>query len=225
MTEAEWLACTDPEKMMTFLWKSEKITGRKRRLFGVAVCRRIRHYLTDERSRTAVEVAERYADGEATLEELTVAYDVAFDVADALTESKDASADAFTHAVWAAGSATHAAWAADLASHPQWIGGGVALEAAQAAVRENENVTQADLVRCIIGSPFSPIAFDPNWLTSNVVELARTIYDDRAFDRMAILADALEEAGCHDPDILDHCRQPGEHVRGCWVVDLILGKK
>lgn len=89
MTETEWLACTDAEKMMKFLWKSEKITDRKRRLFGVAVCQRIWNYLTDERSRTAVEVAAKYADGEATLEELTSAYDAAFDVADALTESKD----------------------------------------------------------------------------------------------------------------------------------------
>jgi hypothetical protein len=58
-----------------------------------------------------------------------------------------------------------------------------------------------------------------------VVTLAKSIYEDRAFDRLPILADALEESGCHDPDILAHCRQPGEHVRGCWVVDLLLGRE
>jgi hypothetical protein len=58
-----------------------------------------------------------------------------------------------------------------------------------------------------------------------VARLARGIYDDRAFDRLPILADALEDAGCHDTAILDHCRQPGPHVRGCWVVDLLLGKE
>jgi hypothetical protein len=63
------------------------------------------------------------------------------------------------------------------------------------------------------------------WLTPTVETLATTIYDQRAFDRLPILADALEEAGCTDADILSHCRQPGVHVRGCWVVDLILGKE
>jgi hypothetical protein len=55
-------------------------------------------------------------------------------------------------------------------------------------------------------------------------KIARAIYDGRAFERMPILADALEDAGCGDADILRHCREPGEHVRGCWVVDLLLGK-
>ena len=61
--------------------------------------------------------------------------------------------------------------------------------------------------------------------TSTVINLAQAIYDDRAFDRMPILADALEDAGCDNADILAHCRQPGEHFRGCWVVDLVLGKR
>src|SRR5262245_47213544 len=74
-------------------------------------------------------------------------------------------------------------------------------------------------------SPFRPVAVDPGWLTPSVVELARTIYDQRAFDQMPDLADALERAGCDNPEILAHCRQPGEHVRGCWVVDLLLGKE
>jgi hypothetical protein len=71
--------------------------------------------------------------------------------------------------------------------------------------------------------PFCP-KVDPAWLTAKVVALAQAIYDDRAFDRLPILADALEDAGCTNQDILAHCRQPGEHVRGCWVVDLLLGK-
>jgi hypothetical protein len=58
-----------------------------------------------------------------------------------------------------------------------------------------------------------------------VVKVAQAIYDERAFDRMSILADALEEAGCTDQDILAHCRSGGDHVRGCWVVDLVLGKE
>jgi hypothetical protein len=79
-------------------------------------------------------------------------------------------------------------------------------------------------LRDIFGNPFKPVSVDRAWLTSNVIGLAETIYADRAFDRLPILADALEDAGCDNADILNHCRQPGEHVRGCWVVDLVLGK-
>ena len=80
-------------------------------------------------------------------------------------------------------------------------------------------------VRCIFGSPFHHVAVDPAWRTATVTSLAQAIYADRAFDCLPILADALEDAGCTSRDILDHCRQPGEHVRGCWVVDLVLGKE
>ena len=84
------------------------------------------------------------------------------------------------------------------------------------------------LLREVFGNPFGPLTIDPLWLAWNggtVTTLAQSIYDDRAFDRLPIMADALEEAGCTNADILAHCRQPGEHVRGCWVVDLILGKE
>jgi hypothetical protein len=84
---------------------------------------------------------------------------------------------------------------------------------------------QAELLRCIFGNPFSPVTPEPAWRTSNAVGLAQAIYDDRAFDRMPILSDALEDAGCTNEGILNHCRQPGVHVRGCWVIDLILGKE
>jgi len=79
-----------------------------------------------------------------------------------------------------------------------------------------------------VGNPFRPAPhIDPAWLAGNggtVPKLARAIYDERAFDRLPVLADALEDAGCTDADILTHCRSGGEHVRGCWVVDLLLGK-
>lgn len=66
---------------------------------------------------------------------------------------------------------------------------------------------------------------DTSWLTTTSIAIAECISDDRAFDRLPILADALQDAGCEDADILDHCRSDGQHVRGCWVVDLVLGKK
>jgi hypothetical protein len=84
--------------------------------------------------------------------------------------------------------------------------------------------TLAHLARDIFGNPFRSVTVNATWFTTNVLALAQAIYDDRAFDRMPILGDALEDAGCDNADILKHCREPAEHVRGCWVVDLVLGK-
>jgi hypothetical protein len=86
---------------------------------------------------------------------------------------------------------------------------------------------QAGLLHEIFGNPFRPAALDPSWLAWHdgaVRKMARAIYDERRFADLPILADALEDAGCAEAAILAHCREPGEHVRGCWVVDLLLGK-
>ncbi|OWK42944.1 hypothetical protein FRUB_02543 [Fimbriiglobus ruber] len=79
------------------------------------------------------------------------------------------------------------------------------------------------LLRDIVGNPFRPVIFDFTWLTSTVVALARQMYDGRDFSLMPILADALQDAGCDNEAILNHCRCDGPHVRGCWVVDACLG--
>jgi hypothetical protein len=92
-------------------------------------------------------------------------------------------------------------------------------------VRREEKRHHAALARDIFGNPFRPVEFDARWRTSDVVGLARAIYDDRAFERMPILADALMDAGCEHEEIIGNCRGDGPHVRGCWVVDLILDKK
>ena len=83
---------------------------------------------------------------------------------------------------------------------------------------------QAALLRDIFGNPFRPVAFDPTWCTADSLTIAGRMYESRDFSAMPILADALEEAGCTNPDVLLHCREPGVHVRGCWVVDGVLGK-
>ncbi|MBN9518636.1 hypothetical protein J0H58_08980 [bacterium] len=82
----------------------------------------------------------------------------------------------------------------------------------------------ASLIRCIFGNPFRPVALDPVWRTEAVVALATGIYAERAFERLSVLADALEDAGCVNSGVLEHCRSDGPHARGCWVVDLQLGK-
>jgi hypothetical protein len=100
-----------------------------------------------------------------------------------------------------------------------------ALVLAQRAASDN-SVGQSDTLRDIFGPlPFRPIAVDPRWLTSTVKNLANSIYTDRAFEKMPILGDALEDAGCDNQEPLNHCRQPGEHTRGCWVLDKVLGRE
>ncbi|HEV3436705.1 MAG TPA: hypothetical protein VG122_05060, partial [Gemmata sp.] len=84
---------------------------------------------------------------------------------------------------------------------------------------------QARLARCVFGNPFRPITINSSWLTSTVLALANGIYEEKAFDRMPILADALQDAGCDNENILNHCRQPGDHIRGCWAIDLLLAKQ
>jgi len=81
------------------------------------------------------------------------------------------------------------------------------------------------ILRCLFGNPFRPATLEPAWQTATVHGLAQAIYEERGFDRLPILADALEEAGCTNADILAHCRGSGSHARGCWVVDLLLGKE
>jgi hypothetical protein len=76
-----------------------------------------------------------------------------------------------------------------------------------------------------MGNPFCPVAIDPSWLTDTVKAVAQTIYQERRFTDMPILADALEEAGCVNQDLLDHCRGQGPHAIGCWAVDLVLAKE
>jgi hypothetical protein len=90
---------------------------------------------------------------------------------------------------------------------------------------EELQAEQSTFVRDIFGNPFRPVAVDPSWQTSTVVALANGVYQEKAFDRLPILADALEDAGCDCADVLEHLRGDGPHVRGCWVVDLLLGKE
>jgi hypothetical protein len=218
MTEAEWLTCTDPQKMMEFF--RGKASDRKLRLFAVACCRRVWHLLVDKRSLKAVEVAERFADSAATEQELEAvrqgAWEFALHVVHEDERFFDLDADALN-------AADAPAWAAEWSLDPRRV-----VVAAQRALGTTEGKAQADLIRCIVGNPCRIVTLNPSWVLWNdgtVAQIAQGIYEDRAFDRLPILADALEDAGCHEADILSHCRQAKEHVRGCWVVDLVRAKK
>ena len=99
----------------------------------------------------------------------------------------------------------------------------VAEHAAEGNGAQNEPAVQAVLIRCIFGNPFRPVVFNPAWRTDTAVILAQQMYDSRDFGAMPILADALQDAGCEDEQVLSHCRDAGPHARGCWVVDGVLG--
>jgi hypothetical protein len=146
MTEAEWLASGDAQRLLAYLESRGMVTDRKQRLFADALSDRLNDYpLRGEAVRT------------------------------------------FT-----------------------WI--------------ETEKQTVATILRDIFGNPFRPVAFDPMWRTDTAVSVAQQMYESRDFGAMPILADALQDAGCDNDDILNHCRGSGPHVRGCWVVDLVLRK-
>ena len=113
------------------------------------------------------------------------------------------------------GAAECAAW-----SSPQWSSPQSSRPQASAKL-----AFQARILRDIFGNPFRPVVFSPSWRTSTAVALASQMYESRDFSAMPILADALQDAGCDSADVLDHCRGPGPHVRGCWVVDLVLEKE
>jgi len=240
MTEEQWLSCTNPMPMLDFL--RGKASDRKVRLFACACCRRIWHLLTDV-SRKAVEVAEQYADGLVTSEELSDPWPLHLPnpMPSIPAEWSNAKAEA------SGGDATRLAAAKDTRTMgivfftwvARYAAGAVAWKIVGAAKNSTHaaswasawNQTEADeyeeqvwLLRDILGNPFRPASLGPSWLTPDVITLAGHIYQDRAFCHLPELADALEDAGCHDPDILGHCRGEGEHVRGCWVVDLVLGK-
>jgi hypothetical protein len=196
MTEAEWLACTDPQKMLNHLelpfkngirpaWVPPIVSERKVCLFLAACHERSedklpRHMKTDNR------FEGRAAEATGPISDPT------------------GSAVGMTTALY---------------------GSGLALGAGVLGSLNPE--CQCTLLRCIFGNPFRPVTLNPTVLTWNggtVPRMAQAIYDDRRFSDLPILADALEEAGCDNPDILAHCRSEGPHVRGCWVVDMILGK-
>jgi hypothetical protein len=230
VTEEQWLAgATNPTWMVNAI--RDKVTPRKLRLFAVACVRLFlpgaRDAYRDEAAR-AVGIAERFAEGIASADELEAAYresrpfmapetDLVYAVHDACNP------DARVAAVDITGSATRVAVGNWLDAHP---GSRYRSPEASAAER-SESVRQAALARCIFGNPFRPATVAPGWLTWHdgvVRQIAQAIYDEAGFDRLAILADSLEDAGCTDEGWLAHCREAVVHGRGCWVVDLILEK-
>ncbi len=200
MTEAEWLACKNPEAMLSTLEKTG--SSRKLRLFMAGVCRHgWDHYGIPAIDR-ALATTDRFADGresEGWVDQLR----------------SRCGASSF----W--GIPTGSLLCAPTQESTAIRG---FIDALKDSVW-TEKTTLAYFLHDAFGNPFRPVPFSPSWRTSTAVALAAQMYESRDFGAMPILADALQDAGCDSTDVLDHCRGPGPHVRGCWVVDLILGKE
>ena len=224
MTETEWLGSSDPTAMLAAL--GDGASHRKLRLFMVACCRRVWHALEDEDYRQdAVVVAERFADGLASADELAGHFgDLtdgnpvhAWDDCVNVTVADFAEFDAISCAQAEAFETTIKAYGEDYDRKEE--------------VERSEGAAQARLLRCIFGNPFHPVSFAPAWRTADVTALAEAAYQRRRMpagtlqrSRLAVLADAVEEAGCTTAALLGHLRERGPHVRGCWAIDLALGR-
>jgi hypothetical protein len=241
MTEAEWLTCQDAREMLGRC--PHGFSPRKMRLFTVACCRCSRQLLLNADLRAAVDLAEQFADGNASEQEMAAAYRRADTYA---VMSHDGEAEREIHR-WCE------AVAVLIATRTGNTDGGDAVwHINRATNRRSIDRKMAELLRDIVGNPYRAMSlvrphpewltpkvleaipawpefderwFNPAWLTSDVLALARGIYAEKAFDRMPILADALQDAGCDNEQVLNHCRYAKQvHVRGCWVVDLLLEK-
>jgi hypothetical protein len=246
MTEAEWLACVEPQKMITSVcvWRLHTFselagdlsgrrnnTDRQFRLFACASMRLAWHLMTNPNGRRAVALAEHYADGEVSSEELVTvraqiesfsALGRTHRIANRLARLISVNVMRIRPTEAGIGVTDHYARLAALRS---------ALEATNLLLAENledllwPGYQLSNIFRDIFGNPFRSVSFFPEWRTDTAVALAQQMYDSRDFSAMPILGDALQDAGCENEEILAHCRGRGPHVLGCWVIDLVLAKQ
>jgi hypothetical protein len=251
MDENRWNVCDDPSPMLAFLRETGRASDRKMRLFAVACLRRVHSFFTDARSQRAVEVLERFADGRAYADEMRSAAVAAGAADQDAAVAADDIDDPFTAEAYALVAASNAAHAANLAIVNAEAAAEFAANAAPASdpradgtedgnlfitLRAAERAAQAALLRDLFGSgPGRPLpSIAPGVLTWNngaVGRLAWAAYEERHLPsglldpaRLAVLADALEEAGLSDAELLGHLRGPGPHVRGCFALDATLEK-
>lgn len=245
MTEAKWLKCSNIWELTEFL--HERQDERRLRLFAYACSQRFLSEQSEEIFHRALKAVERRAEGNCSDEELQEIHRIILDrINDLESTLRNAEgiivsnqrlsiANAFLCAVSPhfTRKEVSAGIVSTIGSLVFYVRSSVAApvwELTQSReetdkIEEAESVFQVSLVKELFGNPFRSAAFSPESRTDTAVALARQMYDSRDFSAMPILADALQDAGCDNDDILNHCRGEGPHVRGCWVVDLVLGKE
>jgi hypothetical protein len=243
MTEGEWLACNDPQRMVIPL--KGKVSNRKIRLFLVACARLVWNQIPDASLRTGVEPDDPRYDWLAMAMEMRRAVEVGEKYADGLalaSERESSNTQLGRHSLLMQTTIHQVARMMGLTYNHFTAIFGLCFCAVLPRSGLNRLETtdhwqagllltaqhQPSLLRDIIGNPLRPVFIDPSCLAWNdaiIPSIAEGIYAERAFGRMPILHDALLDAGCNDEVLLSHCRNPEGHVRGCWALDLILGKE
>ncbi len=228
MDEATWLACTDLTPMLAFLQTSGLASARKLRLLAVACCRGAGRLFSLKRLQAAVLASELYADGLLTAEELENARSAVARLAERAFRTH-IRALPWTIPVqnkFARYAAMQVA-SRDIDEVLEVVGSGLVVGKTRADYEQKlrqKQVRQSAWLRDIFGNPFQRTLLSSSWRTTNVTTLANAIYQEHNFEDLPILADAVEEAGCTDAAVLGHLRGAGPHVRGCWALDLVLGK-
>jgi hypothetical protein len=219
-----WNTSTDPDRMLTAA--ADHLSDRKLLLFGCACARRVWARLP-ELVRPAIPLIEAAAEvkgqrrrHQAIREAISGSVGTVAGWMIPILQSQLNLPDVVANA---ARLLRYREWATDIA--PDELDATEYLNPLLNFSPQRDHPQQAALLRCVAGYPLDPPAFDPAWQTSDAVSLAAGIYAEEAFDRLPILADALMDAGCSDDRLLSHLRSAGPHVRGCWVVDLVLGKR
>jgi hypothetical protein len=251
MTEQEWLTGTDLRDMLAFMKTKRRYTRRTLTLLGAAGCRRLTNLFPGPVCLEAIEAAEAFADRAIDAAQLQATHEGLLAARERIAPDSGRSdppvpvfpVESINAVHWLTGPkekdvhhaiglssevlglvAVHAAGKMpdalpyeaipDFWSEPEF-------ETANDAAR----AVESGFLRDIFGNPFRRVRFDKKWRADTALALARQMYESRDFSPMPILADAFQDAGCNHPDVLAHCRSEGPHVRGCWVVDLVLGKK
>jgi hypothetical protein len=223
MQQRTWLKCTNPYSMLVHLGGAA--SDRKLRLFSCACCRRAWGFARDKRLDQVLALVEGYADGRVKERERGRANQIG--VAILQSSKHDDPEQCLGGELWRASKKPlerNDCNLGDLAAAA--FGWAAGAQHRFARAKKAERTKQAPLVREIFGNPFRPVTFSAAWRTSDVMLLANGIYDERAFDRMPILADALQDAGCTSDALLTHLRDTdAPHVLGCWALDLVLDKR
>ncbi len=236
MTAAEWRAATDPRPMLELLHQRGSASDRKLRLFACACCRRVLcapHGGGNDKDKRDIAVAEQLADGTAQREALCRARDWQWGCYSVDVHFAGCIALALDQVPFTDARCIHSFFVCLLRSLGVRYEQDESEDTRRQTLREGDGLCQ--LLREVVGNPFRPApALDAAWLAwhdGSVAQLARAAYDERLLPegtldpaRLAVLADALEDAGCPDAELLGHLRGPGPHVRGCWALDLVLRK-